>query len=119
MTNVMSSSPLFPLPLSAFNGLWIIILTNTIEDDLGVVSNALPSLSQAFNLSQSQQENVVGVLYLGSALGSAFGGFLCDYLGRKSGIVFTDVVFMVGALVLAFANSVPTLIIGTENRKKL
>ncbi len=85
---------------------------------MGVVSNALPSLTQAFNLSQSQQENVVGVLYLGSALGSAFGGFLCDYLGRKSGIVFTDIVFMVGAMLLAFANSVPTLIIGTENRIK-
>jgi MFS family permease len=81
---------------------------------LGVVSNALPSLSQSFNLSQSQQENVVGVLYLGSAMGSAFGGFLCDYLGRKSGILFTDVVFMVGATLLAFANSVPTLFIGTE-----
>jgi len=79
--------------------------------DLGVVSNALPSLSQSFNLSQSQQENVVGVLYLGSTMGSAFGGFLCDYLGRKSGILFTDVVFMVGAMLLAFANSVPTLII--------
>jgi MFS family permease len=79
---------------------------------LGVVSSALPSLSQTFDLSHSQQENVVGVLYLGSAAGSAFGGFLCDYLGRKSGILFTDVVFMVGALLLAFANSVPTLIIG-------
>lgn len=83
-------------------------------DDLGVVSSALPSLAQSFNLSNKQQENVVGVLYLGSATGSAFGGFLCDYLGRKSGILFTDVVFIVGSLVLAFASSVPTVIIGKE-----
>lgn len=80
--------------------------------DLGVISSALPSLSQSFNLSNSQQENFVGVLYLGSAAGSAFGGFLCDYLGRKSGILLTDFIFMVGSLFLAFAHGVPILLIG-------
>jgi SP family myo-inositol transporter-like MFS transporter 13 len=86
---------------------------------LGVVSSALPSLSQSFDLANSQQESFVGVLYLGSAAGSVFGGFLCDYLGRKSGILLTDVIFMVGSVLLAFAHSVPTLLIGETRTRTL
>ena len=85
-------------------------------DDIGVVSNALPSLSQSFDLTNSQQETFVGVLYLGCTAGSAIGGFLCDYLGRKNGILVTDGIFVVGALVLAFSHSFPTLLAGEFTR---
>jgi MFS transporter, SP family, major inositol transporter len=65
--------------------------------DLGVISGALP----AFDLSQSQQQLVVSILYVGGGLDAALGGTVCDTQGRKRAILFTDVGFLVAAVVLA------------------
>ena len=43
---------------------------------------------------------VVSILYVGGAVGALIGGSLCDRFGRKRTIIFTDIVFIVGALVL-------------------
>jgi len=43
---------------------------------------------------------VVSILYVGGAVGALIGGSLCDRFGRKRTIILTDIVFIVGALVL-------------------
>ena len=73
--------------------------------DLGAISGALPQLTSYFQLEDSQQEWIVSILYLGGGLGAAVGGTLCDQLGRKTSILGTDIVFMIGATWLYFANS--------------
>ena len=80
--------------------------------DMGVISCALPQLKQEFNLSEQQQECVVGILYLGAGLGACFGGSICDKLGRKTGILCTDLVFIAGAVILFYATSVHHLYLG-------
>ena len=77
--------------------------------DLGVISGALPLLKEEFQLSERQQECVVGILYLGAGLGACFGGSICDRLGRKTGILITDGIFLIGAMVLFGANTVALL----------
>jgi len=59
--------------------------------DLGVIAGALPPLSAYFQLTPSQEEWVVSLLYFGGGVGAASGGFLCDWFGRKFSIMFTDV----------------------------
>jgi MFS family permease len=80
--------------------------------DMGVISGALPQLKQEFNLSERQQESVVGILYLGAGLGACFGGNICDKLGRRTGILSTDLIFIAGAAVLFYATSVDLLYFG-------
>lgn len=80
--------------------------------DMGVISGALPQLTSAFDLTQNQQQLVVGILYLGGGIGAAAGGTLCDTLGRKTAILVTDVVFGVGAAILYWASSLAELVVG-------
>lgn len=58
---------------------------------MGVISGALPLLSEYFQLTPSQEEWIVSLLYFGGGVGAASGGFLCDLFGRKTAILFTDV----------------------------
>lgn len=80
--------------------------------DLGVVSGALPQLTAAFGLTESQQETVVSFLYLGAAVGAAAGGHVCDKFGRRFAILMTDVIFLMGATLLSMSNSYSTLLLG-------
>lgn len=80
--------------------------------DLGVISTALPQLTQAFDLNSTQQELVVAILYLGGGLGAAVGGSLCDAAGRKRAILWTDCLFLIGAFVLFAAPSLHFILVG-------
>jgi MFS family permease len=80
--------------------------------DLGVISGALPQLTQAFDLTNSQKESVVSILYVGGGLGAALGGSICDSFGRKRAIMITDCIFLVGGLMLYAAPSYFFLLLG-------
>src|SRR5210317_459719 len=79
--------------------------------DMGVISGALPSLSTYFQMTATQQEWVVALLYFGGGIGAATGGFICDLFGRKRAILMTDVMFGVGALMLFAAQTVATIMV--------
>lgn len=80
--------------------------------DMGVISGALPQIAKEFALTETKQEWVVGILYLGGGIGAACGGLLCDSVGRKAAIILTDVIFIVGAILLFFAPLVEQIMIG-------
>mmetsp|Transcript_41322 Transcript_41322/g.74488 ORF Transcript_41322/g.74488 Transcript_41322/m.74488 type:complete len:695 (+) Transcript_41322:176-2260(+) len=80
--------------------------------DLGVIAGALPPLSVYFQLTPSQEESIVSLLYFGGGIGAASGGFLCDWFGRKFAIMFTDVMFGLGAFLLYSAETVESVMIG-------
>jgi MFS family permease len=80
--------------------------------DMGAIGSALPQLTTSFDLSNSQQEWVVSILYLGGGLGACVGGTICDLMGRQTTILITDIIFMLGATMLYFAGSVDALLMG-------
>ena len=80
--------------------------------DMGVISGALPLLSSYFQLTPSQEEWVVSLLYFGGGVGAASGGFICDWFGRKTAIMFTDVMFGIGAFLLYSADTVKSVMVG-------
>jgi len=80
--------------------------------DLGVISGALPSLTRSLDLTNGQAETVVSFLYLGSIVGSVVGGIACDRFGRRTAILFTDALFLLGSIVLASANGYGSVLFG-------
>ncbi|KAL9179800.1 hypothetical protein ACHAXT_007770 [Thalassiosira profunda] len=80
--------------------------------DMGVISGALPLLSETFQLTPSQEEWIVSLLYFGGGVGAATGGFICDWRGRKFAILVTDVMFGLGAFMLCSAQNVITVMVG-------
>lgn len=58
------------------------------------------------------QELIVSAAVLGAALGSAIGGWFSDNVGRKKALLLGDVLFAVGALLMAAAHSPSALITG-------
>ena len=80
--------------------------------DMGAIAGALPQLKAYFDLSDSQAEWVVSILYLGGGLGATVGGTCCDVVGRQRSIVITDVIFMVGAAMLFFSSTLTEVYFG-------
>ena len=80
--------------------------------DMGAISGALPPMARSFHLSETQQEWVVSILYLGGGVGASVGGTLCDKYGRQRTIVGTDVIFLLGALWLYTSHSYASILMG-------
>jgi sugar porter (SP) family MFS transporter len=75
--------------------------------DTGVVSGALLFLHTSFgNLTSFDKELVTGLLLVGAAVGAFGSGRLADMIGRRTVILITAAVFVVGVLGAAFS---PTL----------
>ncbi|KAJ7373800.1 hypothetical protein OS493_009122 [Desmophyllum pertusum] len=80
--------------------------------DIGIVSGAILQLRAEFQLDYTKQEMVVSSMLMGAVLASLTGGFIVDFIGRRLAIVINSVVFLVGAIILAFAPSFAVLIVG-------
>ncbi|MFT4269908.1 MAG: sugar porter family MFS transporter [Pantoea sp.] len=78
--------------------------------DIGVISGALPFITQHFQLSSHEQEWVVSSMMLGAAIGAICNGWLSHRLGRKYSLMAGAILFIVGSLGSAFASSVAILL---------
>ena len=114
-------SPLSPNPNQNDDKLsWFVIKVTLMASiggclfgyDMGAIAGALPQLKAYFDLSDSQAEWVVSILYLGGGLGATVGGTCCDVVGRQRSIVITDVIFMMGAAMLFFSSTLTEVYFG-------
>ena len=80
--------------------------------DLGVISQALPLLTNQFSLSIEQQELFSSLILAGQIFGSLMGGYICDKIGRKGTIFFVCIIFIIGSCILTFADELTTLYVG-------
>ena len=80
--------------------------------DTGVISGALLFIRTEFNLSPTLQGIVAGIALVGAAAGAAVAGGLSDRFGRRSVILVTGLVFIVGALTSALAPTLSILLAG-------
>ncbi|CAL5228707.1 g11888 [Coccomyxa viridis] len=105
--------------------LWLLTFCSGIAGflfgyDTGVISGALPYIRD--DLLKSYQSNtsslnwiqgvIVSAAVFGAAAGSALGGALGDFVGRKKTLLVGDALFAAGALLMAAAQGVGTLIAG-------
>uniref|UniRef100_A0A7N0UFB1 Major facilitator superfamily (MFS) profile domain-containing protein n=1 Tax=Kalanchoe fedtschenkoi TaxID=63787 RepID=A0A7N0UFB1_KALFE len=83
--------------------------------DTGVISGALLYIKDDFpevNRKTWLQETIVSMAVAGAIIGAAIGGWMNDKFGRKKSILGADIVFFVGAIVMAVAPAPWVIIIG-------
>jgi MFS transporter, SP family, galactose:H+ symporter len=80
--------------------------------DTAAISGAVIFIKQQFSLPTFPQELVVGMVLVGAAMAALGGGRLSDRLGRRATLILTSLIFIVGALVCAFAGSFRILLLG-------
>ncbi|NXT67836.1 GTR10 protein, partial [Chaetops frenatus] len=80
--------------------------------ELGIISGALLQLQTDFHLSCFKQEVLVSSILVGALLASLVGGILIDRHGRRRAILVSNVLLLVGSLILTLARSFTVLVIG-------
>lgn len=80
--------------------------------DTGIISGSILFIRQEFNLSPLQESWVVSVTIVGAMLGALLAGPLNDRFGRRPATLLSSSIFMVGAVLMAFAPELVTLISG-------
>ncbi len=78
--------------------------------DQGVISGALIGIEKEFDVGHVALEIVTSWVTLGAMFGSLAGGYFADLFGRKHTLLAAAALFIIGALVQAFAPNVPILV---------
>ncbi|GFP83100.1 inositol transporter 4 [Phtheirospermum japonicum] len=83
--------------------------------DTGVISGALLYIREDFVSVDKQtwlQETIVSMAVAGAIVGAAVGGWINDKFGRRISLLIADVLFFVGAIVMAAAPAPWMIILG-------
>lgn len=79
--------------------------------DIGIISGALPFITQDWNISIHQQEWVVSTMMLGAALGSVSNSWLSSRLGRKFSLLGGGILFAIGTVGCAVAINIEMMLV--------
>jgi SP family myo-inositol transporter-like MFS transporter 13 len=80
--------------------------------DTGVVSGALIILKKRFHLTFFMEELVVSITIAGAILGALCAGPMSQHFGRKFVLLFSAIIFIIGAIFMAAAESTGELLTG-------
>ncbi|KAL9243459.1 hypothetical protein vseg_017344 [Gypsophila vaccaria] len=83
--------------------------------DTGVISGALLYIREDFKEVEQKtwlQETIVAMAVAGAIIGAGVGGIFNDKFGRKPTMIVADILFMIGAIIMAVAPAPWVIIIG-------
>jgi len=80
--------------------------------DTGIISGALLSMTDEFQLSHRMQEIVTAAILAGAVVGALATSWLSERVGRKVTVLTVAAVFAVGAIACSLAPTVPLLVFG-------
>lgn len=80
--------------------------------NIAVISGALIFIAQEYGLSAAGEGFLVSILLIGAIAGASFAGFLADRWGRRSTILLTALIFILGAWLAAAAPNLNALLLG-------
>ncbi|KYH14053.1 glucose transporter GlcP [Staphylococcus kloosii] len=80
--------------------------------DNGVISGALLFIHHDIPLSESMKGLVVSSMLFGAIIGAGGSGPLSDKIGRRRLVLIIAIVFIIGTLLLSFAQNIEMLILG-------
>jgi MFS transporter, SP family, solute carrier family 2 (myo-inositol transporter), member 13 len=80
--------------------------------DVGIIAGALPYLEATSGLNAGQLSIVVAAVLLGSVISTLFAGLLADWMGRKSLMALSGVMFVISIPMIALAHGYGPLVFG-------
>ena len=100
-------------------GLFVYILTSfaavggfLFGYDTGVISGALIILKKRFHLTFFMEELVVSITIAAAIFGALYAGPVSQYFGRKFVLLFSSIVFTIGAIFMGAAEDTGELLTG-------
>lgn len=94
--------------------MFIIIILSAIMGLLGtdIFAPSLPQIAHTFNQSPNTTQLTISLFLAGFALSQLFYGPLSDKVGRKSPLVFGNIIFIIGSIICLTASNFIWLCIG-------
>ena len=80
--------------------------------DVGIIAGALPYLEATSGLNGGQLSIVVAAVLLGSVISTLFAGLLADWMGRRSLMALSGVMFVISIPTIALAHGYGPLVFG-------
>ena len=80
--------------------------------DVGIISGALPYLTDTSGFTPSQLSFVVAAVMLGGVISTLFAGLIADWIGRKWLMILTAVMFCVSIPTIALSHGFGALVLG-------
>ena len=80
--------------------------------DMGIIAGALPYLEATSGLNASQLSIVVAAVLLGSVISTLFAGLLADWMGRKSLMALSGLMFVISIPMIALSHGYGPLVFG-------
>ncbi|CAG8496696.1 1389_t:CDS:10 [Paraglomus brasilianum] len=80
--------------------------------DTGVISSAMLLIEKDFVMTAFEKGMIVGGTTMGAFFGGLGAGYISDTSGRRFTLVLASVIFVLGAIILAFCNSYGALMLG-------
>ena len=80
--------------------------------DVGIIAGALPYLEATSGLNAGQLSFIVAAVLLGSVISTLFAGMLADWMGRKTMMALSGVLFVISIPMIALAHGYGPLVLG-------
>lgn len=80
--------------------------------DVGIIAGALPYLEATSGLNAGQLSIVVAAVLLGSVISTLFAGLLADWMGRKSLMAVSGIMFVLSIPMIALSHGYGPLVFG-------
>ena len=80
--------------------------------DTGVISGALIILKKRFHLTFFMEELVVSITIAAAIFGALYAGAMSQYFGRKFVLLFSSIIFTIGAIFMGAAEDTGELLTG-------
>jgi sugar porter (SP) family MFS transporter len=80
--------------------------------DVGIIAGAVPYLEATSGLNAGQLSFIVAAVLLGGVISTLFAGALADWLGRKTMMILSGLLFVVSVPAIALSHSYEALILG-------
>ena len=80
--------------------------------DVGIIAGALPYLEATSGLTAGQLSIVVAAVLLGSVISTLFAGLLADWMGRRSLMAVSGVMFVISIPMIALSHGYGPLVFG-------
>jgi len=80
--------------------------------DVGIIAGALPYLEATSGLTAGQLSIVVAAVLLGSVISTLFAGMLSDWMGRRTVMSLSGILFIISIPTIALAHGYGPLVLG-------